>query len=540
MKLLRTVVANPGLARLELAWATASLANWSFSILLALYAYRQGGAGAVALALIVRMVPSGLAAPYAALLVDRHPRRAILLWSAALRTVALLAAAAAAAVDAPLGVVLVFAAAFSVVATAHRPAQGALMPQLARSPTELAAANAFWTAIDYVGFLFGSLLAGVLVTLTGLDVAVAACAVPAALTAFVVRGLPADRPPTAAEERPGGFAELSEGVRTIWRHPELRVLTGLYTADALVQGIFDVLLVVAAIELLGVGESGVGWLNAAWGVGGVVGGAAALVLLGRGRLASGLSAGLAAGGLCFLAIGAWPEPALAPVLLLLMGGAFVVAETALVTLNQRLAAGDVLGRVLGVEETIDVAALGLGSLLAAALVAVLDVQGAMIAAGAVLPLVALLTARRLAGSEAGAPVPEREFGLVRGIPIFAPLPLAMLENLALRLTERRYGPGATIVTQGEPGDAFFVIADGEVAVDVDGAARPGLRAGDFFGEIALLRDVPRTATVTAVGDVTALALERDDFLEGISAHSRSARAADAIARERLDRVASKR
>jgi Cyclic nucleotide-binding domain len=283
-----------------------------------------------------------------------------------------------------------------------------------------------------------------------------------------------------------------------------------------------------------VGESGVGWLNAAWGVGGVVGGAAALALLGRGRLASGLSAGLAAGGLCFLAIGAWPEPAVAAPLLLVMGGAFVVAETALVTLNQRLAAGDVLGRVLGVEETIDVAALGLGSILAAALVAVLDVQGAMIAAGAVLPLVALLTARRLAGSEAGARVPEREFGLVRGIPIFAPLPLAMLENLALRLTERRYGPGTAIVTEGEQGDAFFVIADGAVAVNVDGGARPGLGAGDFFGEIALLRDVPRTATVTAVGDVTALALERDDFLEGVGAHSRSAGAAEAIARERLD------
>jgi MFS family permease len=536
MKLLRTVFGNRELARLELAWAAASLANWTFSIVLALYAYRQGGTGAVALALVVRMVPSGLAAPYAAMLVDRHPRRAILLWSAALRSATLLGAAGAAAADAPLGVVLVFAAAFTIVGTAHRPAQGALMPQVARTPTELAAANAVWTAIDYVGFLLGGLLAGVLVSVTGLDVAFAACAAAAALTAAVLHGLPTDPRPAPADDQPGGLAELSEGLRTIWGHREIRFLTGIYTADALVQGVFDILIVVAAIELLGLGESGAGWLNAAWGVGGVLGGAAALALLGRNRIASGLAAGLAAAGCCFVAIGVWPETAVALPLLVMMGAGFVVAESALVTLNQRLAADDVLGRVLGVEETIDVIALGLGSILAAALVGLLDVAGAMIAAGAVLPLVALLAARRLAGTEAGAPVTEREFGLVRRIPIFAPLPVAMLENLALRLTERRYGASATIVEQGEPGDAFFVIADGEVAVAIDGTVRRHMREGDFFGEIALLRDVPRTATVTAVGEVTALVLEREHFLAGVGAHARSAGAADAIARERLAEV----
>jgi hypothetical protein len=533
VKLLRTVLGNRDLARIEAAWAAASLGNWSFSILLALYAYRQGGTGAVAAALVVRMLPSAVAAPYAAMLADRHSRRAILLWSAALRALALLGAAAAAAAAAPLGVVLALAAAFTVAGTAHRPAQAAVMPQLARTPAELAAANVCWSAIDYAGFLLGSLLAGVLVSVVGLDVAFAACAVAYAVAAAVVRALPADPRPPPLEEQAGGLTELSAGLRTVAAHPEIRLLVVLYSVNAVIQGILDVLLVVAALELLGLGEGGAGWLNAAWGVGGVLGGVASLALLGRGRLAAGLSAGLALAGLSAVAAGAWAQAALAFPALVAMGVGFALVEAALLTLTQRLAADDVLGRVFGVEETIEAFALGLGSVLAAAMVSLLGVAGAMIAAGAVLPFAALLTARRLAGSEAGARVPERAFGLVRALPLFAPLPVATLENLALRARGRAYGPGEPIVTQGEPGDAFYVIDDGEVDVEVDGALRRRMGAGEFFGEIALLRDVPRTATVSAAGPVTALVIGREPFLAAVGAHARTAGAAEAIARDRL-------
>ena len=273
MDLLRTTLANRDLTRIELAWASASLGNWAFSILLALYAYRQGGTGAVALALMVRMLPSGLAAPYMSMLVDRHSRRSVLVWTSVIRTVSLAAAAAAAAAGTPLGVVLLFAAVFTIVNTAHRPAQAALMPQLARTPAELAAANVCWTAIEYTGFLLGSVLAGVLVGLIELDLAFAACAAAFALTTVVVSGLPADRrPPPLEEEETGALAELAEGLHTVREHPEIRLLVGLFTVDAVIQGVFDVLVVIAAIELLGLGESGAGWLNAAWGVGGVLGG----------------------------------------------------------------------------------------------------------------------------------------------------------------------------------------------------------------------------------------------------------------------------
>lgn len=533
MKSLRAMLANRDLARVEGVWAAASLGNWAFSILLALYAYREAGTEGVAVALVIRMLPAGLAAPYAAVLADRHSRRSILFWSSLLRAAALAAAAVAAGLRAPLGVVLIFATAYTIANTAHRPAQAALLPQLARTPVELAAANVGWSAIDYAGFLLGSLLAGSLVALTGLDVGFAACAAAFAAAALLVHALPADVRPPPLGEPPGGIAEIAEGIRAVRRHPEMRLLVSIYGVNSLVQGIFDVLIVVMAIELLGMGESGVGWLNAAWGVGGVLGGVAALALLGSGRLAKGLVVGLALAGLGFGAVGAWPEAGPALGSLVAMGVGFSLVEATLLTLTQRLASDDVLGRVFGVEEAIQAVVLGLGSVVAAALVAVLDVRGAILAAGAVLPLLALVITRHAGRWEAGARVPERLFAMVRGLPLFAPLPMATVENVTLRLDERRYGDGETIVVQGEAGDTFFVIDEGHVQVEVDQVPRRQLGPGEFFGEIALLRDVPRTATVTAVGPVSTLAIDREQFLTGVGGHARSAHAAETVVDDRL-------
>ena len=532
MSLLRTLLRNRDLTRISLAWAASSLGNWAFSILLALYAYRQGGTDAVALTLVVRMLPSGVAAPYTAMLADRHSRRAVLVWSATLRAVVLLGAAAAAAAGAPLGVVLAFAVAYTIVYTAHLPAQAALMPLLSRTPAELAAANVCWSAIDYAGFLLGSLLAGALVALAGVGTGFAVCAVAFAATALACRGLPHDaRPPGLAEE-PDGFGELADGLRTVARQPQIRVLQIAYAVKGVIEGAIDVLVVVAAIEVLALGESGAGWLNAAWGAGGVLGGAVSLAMLSRGRLASGLVAGLVTVGVSFSLVGVLAVPAAAYVLLVVMGVGFVLIESAHLTLTQRLAPDDVLARVFGVQQAVEVLAAGLGSVVAAVLAGLLDVRGAIVVSGLVLPVVAALIYRSVSGSEAGARVPERAFALVRALPLFRSLPVATLETLAIRSSERRYASGVPIVSEGEEGDAFYVIADGEVAV-VRGEGDVRLSAGDFFGEIALLRDVPRTATVSAVGAVTAVVVGREQFLAGVSAHPRGAAATEATVTERL-------
>jgi MFS family permease len=533
VSLLRSLLANRDLTRVELAWATAALGNYAFSILLALYAYRHGGTGAVALAVLVRMVPSGIAAPYTAMLADRHSRRAILLWSSLLRAAILLGAAIAAGAGAPLGVLLTFGVAYTIVYTAHLPAQVALMPLLSRSPAELAAANVFWSVIDYAGYLLGGLAAGALVATAGLGTGIAVCAAACAASALFCLPLPHDARPPALEEERSGLSELADGLRAVARDAQIRVLQIAYLIKGVVEGAMEVLVVVAAIELLAIGESGAGWLNAAWGVGGVLGGVVSLAMLSRGRLASGLVAGLVTAGVCFTLVGVVDLPGPAYALLAVMGIGFVLIESAQLTLTQRLASDDVLARVFGVQQTGEVLSMALGSVLAAVLTDVFDIRTAIIVTGLVLPVVAALIYRSVSGSEAGAQVPERAFGLIRGLPLFRSLPVATLETLSMRSTEREYPAGSAIVTAGEHGDEFFVIAEGEVQVDVADGERRRMGEGEFFGEIALLRDVPRTASVSAVDGVTAVVLDREHFLDGVSAHPRGAAAAEATVRERL-------
>jgi hypothetical protein len=192
----------------------------------------------------------------------------------------------------------------------------------------------------------------------------------------------------------------------------------------------------------------------------------------------------------------------------------------------------VLGRAFGVVESVYIAATGAGALLAPVLVAALGIRGTLLTLGAALALLALSLWPLLARFEAAAPVGEREFGLLRGVPFLAPLAVATVENLARRAQSVPMTQGETVIREGDRGDRFYVIADGEVEVSEDAQRRRRETAGDFFGEIALLRDVPRTATVVATQSGTLLALERADFLAAITGQPRSTEAAHAVVRER--------
>jgi CRP-like cAMP-binding protein len=406
---------------------------------------------------------------------------------------------------------------------------------VARHPTELAAANVAWSGVDAAAFLTGSLLAGVLAATAGLAVAFGACVVPLLAAALVARGLPADsRPPAApGAVSEGRIRELNGGLRTVVKHPELRLVFAVFGADQLVQGMIDVLLVLAAIELLGLGEPGAGWLNGAWGVGGLAGGLAAVELLRRGRLGSGLMVGCVLAGLPLCLIAVVPVTGAALAAMVVLGVGFALAEVAVLTLVQRLAADDVLARVFGVELVLHLLGTGLGSVLAVVLVSVTGVAPALAITGALLPLLALLCRRRLAALRLGSTVSEEVFALVRGLAIFAPLPVATVETLAMRMHPEDRSAGSVVITQGQGGEDFFVVADGEVEVSIDGLAVRALGAGSFFGEISLLRDVPRTATVRALGDVRLLRLDREAFLAAIRAHPRSGQAAEGVVLERL-------
>jgi len=298
-------------------------------------------------------------------------------------------------------------------------------------------------------------------------------------------------------------------------------------------GALDVLLVVVGLELLDIGQGGVGWLNAAFGAGGLLGAAITVGLVGRPRLAPAFAAGLLLWAAGILLAGLAPGVALVGGMVALVGAGRSVVDVAGRTLLQRVIPRAVLSRVLGVLEGVSMGGLAAGSILAPAMIAVFGIRGALVAAGGALALLTALAWPRLAQADRAARVPGPELAVLRGVPLFAPLPAPVVERLAAALVPLAVPAGAAIVRQGDPGDRFYVIAGGRVRVTVDGRDHGERGVGDAFGEIALLRDVPRTATVAAATDVELLALEREDFLAAVTGHAPSRAAADAVIEARL-------
>jgi len=332
----------------------------------------------------------------------------------------------------------------------------------------------------------------------------------------------------------GGWGrELFAGFRTLKDERDVRLLVGLFAAQTLVDGALGVLVVVSALALLDLGEAGVGFLNSAVGVGGLLGALLAFALVGRRRLASSFGLGLLLWGLPIALVGVWPHPVAALVLLAIVGAANTVVDTAGVTLLQRQVPDNVMGRVFGVLNAAAVASVAVGALVAPVLVEVLGIRGALVATGAFLPVLSAVAWRRLSAVDARVVPHEHELSLLGGVPFFATLPAATIEYLASRLTPSPLAKGSKLFREGDAGDRFYLIDKGELDVEVDGRLVATLARGDYVGEIALLRSAPRMATVTARTDVELLALERDDFVPTVTRHAASAQAADAVIATRL-------
>src|SRR5205085_5134400 len=221
------------------------------------------------------------------------------------------------------------------------------------------------------------------------------------------------------------------------------------------------------------------------------------------------------------------------VLLAVVGIGNTIVDVSGMTLLQRSAPEDVLARVFGVLESLLLLTVGLGALVAPVLLHWLGTRGALIVAGSLLPLVVIPAWPRLNAIDRAAEVPVERLALLRANQIFAPLPAPTLERLAEALDEVGIAPGEEVVRQGEPGDRFYLVKNGTLDVYVDGRKVQSLGPGDSFGEIALLRDVPRTATVRAQSDAELYALERRDFLGAVTGFAPSLSAAEAVIGMRL-------
>jgi hypothetical protein len=325
-----------------------------------------------------------------------------------------------------------------------------------------------------------------------------------------------------------------DGFRQVGRDRTSRLIVGVLSALTAAEGILDVLIVLLAIDVLGVGGAGVGWLNACWGLGGLVGGAAALSLLRRGRLAGGLAIGGLLFGIPLIVIGLAPYIEVAVTMLVLLGLGYALVEIAGASLLQRMTSNDLLGRAFAVLESSYWFTAGLGAMLAPLIVKAVGTRGALVLVGAGLPALVLARWATLARLEAGAVVPEDAFRALRRLSLFAPLPIATIENLSRRADEVLAPAGDMVIREGDHGDSFYVVAEGMLDVSSEQTAFPPLGAGDFFGEIALLEDVPRTATVTARGDCRLYALDRESFLFAVSSHPFATQSARSVVSARLE------
>ena len=526
----RAVAGNRNLRRLELAYAASITSEWAFTVALAVFAYHHGGAKAVGILGVVRLLPAAIATPFTAALADRYERERALVGVSLLSAAALAAAAGLFYAGRNEAAIFAFAAAHAVVSTLCRPAVAALTPSLATTPQQLVAVNAVSLTIEGLGTLVGPLIAGVIVATADAGVVFVLGAIAYVASALALAAIRVEGRLRFARQRTQ--ADLTAGIRLVAREPRPRLIVALFVAQTLVRGALNVLIVVIAFRLLHAGGGWVGFLSAAVGAGILAGGFASLALTGR-RLAVPFALGLVLWGVPIALVAAAPHRLTALFLLAAVGVGNALEDVAGIALLQRLASDDLLGRVFGVLFGAATAGMGIGAILAPALISGLGVRGALVATGAFLPVLVALSWRALRQIDGAAEAPTEALALLDRVPMFAPLPLAAKEQLAKSLVRVSVPAGGEVIAEGDTGDRFYIVGGGRLQVTRDGRQLRELAAGDSFGEIALLRDVPRTATVTASRDAELYALERADFIDAATGHAAGRAAGEEIVRERL-------
>src|SRR5512140_3303451 len=451
---------NENLRRVELAWGASIAAEWTHFVALGVFAYNAGGASAVGIAGLVRMLPAAFVAPFASALGDRFRRERFLVVVALAGAAALGGSAAAFYLSRSELIVFALAAVVGVTSTLFRPALQATLPSLATTPEELIAANGATSTLESLGTLLGPLVAGVLVSVANVGVVFLVASAALLVAAAQLRGVLVEgRIQVIASSRmPRPRELLAGGFRAVVSEPTTRLLVFLTTAQSFIRGC-------------------------------LIGAFGALSLKGR-RLAVPFGISLVFWGLPIILIAAWPSVPAGIFLLAVVGAANSVEDVAVFTLFQRIVPDHVLTRVLGIVWGLAMGAIAIGSVAATGIVALVGSSAAFVVVGAILPLTTLIVWRQLVRIDREMLPPADELAIVEGVPMFAPLSIAAKEHMAGRLVEIPVTAGEVVIRTGEHGDRFYMVADG--SFEVTNGVHADARRGDFFGELALLRDIPRT------------------------------------------------
>ncbi len=526
----------PDVARLTRGWALSVTAGFVCRVAMLVWAFETGGTGLVAAYGVVTTVPGAVVTPVATGLVrtvraDRLLRG--LVWG---RALPLGAAAAGMALAWSPALVLALVVVASSLSGCYRPIQAASLPWLVHTPAQLSAANVRATVMENSAGLVGPLVGGAVLAVSDPAATLAVSAATMALAAVTLRRLrtPEELAPSTRGLREAG-AHIVVGARSLGRVVPRGGIVVMGLAQTVTRGLLLVLTVVVALDVLALQRDSVGWLTAMTGLGGLVGGALAGRVLRVTRLARCFVLGIALWGLPLVVLAVWPTTVTAFGALFVVGVGNALEDGALFTLVPRVVGVRHAPAALGALEIVAFGGAGLGSLAAPALSRAIGAMPVLLVAGSLLVLLAAGYASRCLRIDAAMPEPGPDLALLHGFPVFQPLPLVTVEQLLAATVRHRYVEGEPVVVEGDPGDAFHLIASGEASVTVGGAPRPMLHRGDGFGEIALLRDVPRTATVVAAGRLETLAVDRADFLAAVGGNSSSAEYAELLATTRLSR-----
>jgi MFS family permease len=525
---------NPAVRRIQLGFLGACTAEWAFTIVLSVYAFHEGGAEAVGVVSLVRMLPSAVLTPFATAVLDRWRRDLVLALVTTTRAVTTIGMTLVVARGGAATAVYCLAVLSTAAGLLYRPVNSALLPLLARTPTELASANVVRGLLDSISTLVGPALAGGILAVGPIWSGFLAVAVICALSALVTVGLTVEEP-----ERPSRRGSVLRGMvraaQVIVRSSRLRVMFVLLSAQTFSRGALSVFSVLVAVDMLGLGEPGVGTLTAAVGAGAIAGSLFASMFVGNRRLAIWFGAGVGLWGAPLALLALLPHKPAALLLFALLGIGNALVDIGLFTLIARLAPERVLVRVFGLLECVGGLFVGLGSVVAAWAVSTTSLREALVFVGIIGPALVLILWFPLRRLDDAMVARDEDLELLQRVHVFDPLPLPALEQLASGLRPRHVPAGETVYEQGDDADGCFVIQSGTADVLGDGWPIATVGPGELVGEIALLRQVPRTATVRAATEMDLRLLDADRFVGVVTGWETSREATRGRVEELLDR-----
>jgi MFS family permease len=527
-------VRNRGLLRAQLSFAATWTAEAAFTVAIAVVAFRDGGAAAVGIVAFVRVAPSALVTPLGTAFADRFPRDRVLLWSCLLRAAATAAATVVLAAGGPHLAVYALAVASTAAFRLFRPTHTALLPGLCDTPFELRSANIVRGLLDSVSTLLGPLAAALLLTVSSPAAVFVTSTVLSLVSGLILFRLSYE-PPTRGALRPLRqiLPETVEGFRVLVRHRDAGLLIGLAVVQSMTQGFLNVFVVVLALEQLRMGESGVGLLTAAVGAGALTSSLGASIFVTGRRLAVLQGIGVMLWGVPLVLSGTLLYEPVVLALMCAIGIGNTLVDIGLHTLPARIVPEQVLARVFGAKASLTALSSAVGAFVTPFAIGLLGVRSALVVLGLIAPAVATVAWQRLHAIDTAIARRDGEIDVLNRVAIFRPLPMPAIDSLALHLDDVHVAAGHDIVQQGDHGDSFYVIAEGEADVIGDGRVIRTLDCGDGFGEIALLQDTLRTATVRARTPLRLYGLDHRHFRSTVGGYGSSERTADAVIRERL-------